>query len=94
MADLKKYWQALRAIEESLPEFVWLVSVDNPAKGQVGGSMVEVAAALAAKLLYTKSHRPATEEETQAHLAQQEQIQRQAFQQRLRDKGVAVVPVK
>jgi hypothetical protein len=94
MADLKKYWQELRAIEESLPDFMWLMSLENRSKGQVGGSMVEVAAAIAAKLLYAKSHRPATEEETQVHLSQQEDIQRQTFQQRLRDKGIAVVPVK
>jgi hypothetical protein len=94
MADLRKYWQELRAIEAGLEEFVWLMSVANPSKGQVGGSMVEVAAALAAKLLYAKSHRLATDEETEAHLSQQEEVQRQTFQQRLRDKGIAVVPVK
>ncbi len=94
MADLRKYWQELRSIEAGLQEFVWLMSVANPPKGQVGGSMVQVAAALAAKLLYAKSHRLATDEETEAHLSQQEEIRRQTFQQRLRDKGIAVVPVK
>ena len=94
MADLRKYWQELRAIEAGLDEFVWLMSVANPSKGQVGGRMVQVAAALGAKLLYAKSHRLATDEETEAHLSRQDEIQRQAFQQRLRDKGISVVAVK
>ena len=94
MPDLRKYWQELRVIEAGLQEFVWLMSVANASKDQVGGSMVEVAAAVAAKLLYARSHRLATDEETEAHLSRQEEIQREAFQQRLRDKGIAVVPVK
>jgi hypothetical protein len=94
MADLGKYWRELRVIEKTLPDFVWLMSLDNPLKDQTGGSMVEVAAAIAAKLLYAKSHRLATEEETAAHLLKQQDTQQQAFQRRLRDKGIAVVPVK
>jgi hypothetical protein len=94
MADLKKYWQELRALERTLPDFVWLVSMESRAKGQAGGAIVEVAAELAAKLLIAKSHRPATEEETQAHLAQQKEIERRTFQQRLYNKGIAVVSVK
>jgi len=85
MADLKKYWQDLRAIEQRLPEYVWLTG---------RGGMVQVGAAVAAKLLYAKSHRLATEEETQEHLALQQDIRRQQFQQRLRDRGIAVVPVE
>ena len=57
MPDLKKYWQEIRAIEKSLPAEVWLVSLQNLAKGHVGGSMVEVAAVVAAKLLHAKSQR-------------------------------------
>jgi len=94
MADLKKYWQDLRAIEETLPDYVWLTSLENRSKGQVGGSIVEVTGAVAAKLLHGKSHRPATEEEIHIHRSQQEETQRQAFQQRLRDRGIAVVHVK
>jgi hypothetical protein len=93
MADLKKYWQELRAMEKSLPDYVWLISLENRSQGQVGGAIVEVAAAVAAKLLHAKSHRPATEEEIHTHRSQQEEIQRQAFQQRLRDQGIAVVSI-
>ena len=63
MPDLKKYWQEIRAIEKSLPAEVWLVSLQNLAKGQVGGSMAEAGSAVAAKLLHAKSQRLATEEE-------------------------------
>jgi hypothetical protein len=94
MADLKKYWQELRAIEQNLPAYVWLMSLENSAKGQVGGAMAETAAPVAAKLLHARSHRKASEEEIQAHLSRQQDIRQQTFEQRLRDKGIAVVPVK
>ena len=94
MADLKKYWQELRAIEQNLPAYVWLMSLENSAKGQVGGAMTETAAPVAAKLLHARSHRKASEEEIQAHLSRQQDIRQQTFEQRLRDKGIAVVPVK
>lgn len=94
MPDLKKYWQEIRAIEKSLPAEVWLVSLQNLAKGQVAGAMVEVAAAVAAKLLHAKSQRLATDEEIQAHKAQQAEIQRQVFEQRMRSQGIAVISVE
>jgi hypothetical protein len=93
MPDLKKYWQEIRTIEESLPTEVWLVSLQNLAKGQVGGAIAEVAAAVAAKLLHAKSQRLATEEEIAAHKAQQDEITRQIFDQRMRKQGIAVIPV-
>ena len=94
MPDLKKYWQEIRAIEKSLPAEVWLLSLQNLAKGQVAGSMAEAAAAVAAKLLYAKSQRLATDEEIQAHKAQQAETQRQVFEQRMRSRGIAVIPVE
>jgi hypothetical protein len=93
MPDLKKYWQEIRAIEKSLPADVWLVSLQNPAEAQVGGAIVEVAAAVAAKLLHAKSHRLATEEEIQAHKARQNAAKRQIFEQQMRDQGIAVITV-
>ena len=41
MPDLKKYWQEIRALEQSLAGDVWLMSLENRARGQVAGSMVE-----------------------------------------------------
>ena len=93
MPDLRKYWQEIRAIEKSLPAEVWLVSLQNLAKGQVAGSIVEVAAAVAAKLLHAKSQRLATDEEIETHKAQQAEIQRQVFEQRMRKQGIAIIPV-
>ncbi len=84
MFNLKKYWQALREIEKTLPQYVWLYSQ---------GGLVEVVAAVAARLLQVKSHRLATPEEIQHYREQQQELQKQQFQQRLRDKGIAVVPV-
>jgi len=93
MPDLKKYWQEIRAIEKSLPTEVWLVSLQNLAKGQVGGAIAEVAAAVAAKLLHAKSQRLATDDEIEAHKAQRDEIKRQIFEQRMRKQGIAVIPV-
>jgi len=94
MPDLKKYWQEIRAIEQRLGGDVWLMSLENRAKGQVAGSIAEVAAGIAAKLLYAKSHRLATEEELQAYQSGQTETQRQGVERRLRDKGIAVIPVE
>lgn len=94
MPDLKKYWQEIRAIEQSLAGDVWLMSLENRARGQVAGSIAEVAAAAAAKLLHAKSHRLATEQETAAHQARQAETQRRGVQQRLRDEGIAIIPVR
>jgi 2,4-dienoyl-CoA reductase-like NADH-dependent reductase (Old Yellow Enzyme family) len=93
MPDLKKYWHEIRAIEKSLPAEVWLVSLQNLAKGQVGGAIVEVAAAVAAKLLHAKSQRLATDEEIQAHKARQDETKRQVFEQQMRSQGIAVIPL-
>jgi len=56
MRDIRRYWQEVRALEASLPEFVWLVDVE-------GSVPVEVPAGRAAQLLLAKSHRMASEEE-------------------------------
>ena len=94
MPDLKQYWQDLRAIEGTLDEFVWLMSLENRAKGQTGGTIVEAPATVAAKLLYAKSHRLAIPEEIAAHRAKEDETNRQSFERRLRDKGIALVKVK
>lgn len=94
MPDLKKYWQEIRALEESLGGDRWLMSLENRARGQVAGSMVEAAAGVAAKLLYSKSHRLATDAEVETHQARQLETQRQGFQKKLRAEGIAVIPVR
>jgi hypothetical protein len=93
MPDLKKYWQEIRAIERSLPEFVWLMSLDNAARGQVGGRLSETTATVAAKLLHAKSHRLATEEEITTHQERELARQRARLQEKLRLQGVGVVQV-
>jgi hypothetical protein len=91
--DLRQYWQEVRALERSLPEFVWLMSIDDAKRGMVGGRMAEVSAAPAAQLLHAKQYRIATEDEIAAHLAKEEQTRRQSFNDGLRRRGIAVVAV-
>ncbi len=93
MPDLKKYWNDVRDVENSLADFVWLMSVERRAKGEVGGRIAEVSAQVGARLLHAGSHRQATEEEIQAHQEQQDQARREAFRQRLQRQGIAMVPV-
>jgi len=84
MRDIRRYWKEVRALEASLPEFVWLVDVE-------GSVPVEVGAGRAAQLLIAKSHRVASEEE----LSVQREIEAGARKERHRDRrrreGVAVV---
>jgi hypothetical protein len=94
MFDLRKYWQEVRAIENGLAPTVWLVSIENRAKGQVGGRMAESTAAVASRLLHSKSHRLATDEEVRVHENLREDAEREKFYQRLRQQGIAVVPLQ
>ena len=93
MPDLKKYWNDVRVAESALSKFVWLMSLDRPAKGEVGGRISEATRQVAARLLLAGSHRKASEEEIAAHQAQQELVRREAFRQRLQRQGIAMVPV-
>ena len=87
MADLRKYWAEVAKLECGLADYVWL----TPRAG--GASLAEVAAPVAAKLLHAKSHRLATDEEVAAHRADQDAARRRAFNEDLRRKGIAVIPV-
>jgi hypothetical protein len=82
MRDLRKYWQEVRAIERDLPEFVWIVN---------SGTLVEVPAAQAAKMLHGGAYRVATEEEIEAHKAAEQTMRTRAFHDDLRRRGIAVV---
>jgi hypothetical protein len=93
MRDLQKYWQDIRVAAAALPPYVWMMSLDDPKRGMRGGCLVEVAAETAAKLLYATSHRRATEDEIEAHRLAEAEAHRAAFHQRLRVKGVTVVPL-
>jgi hypothetical protein len=37
MPDAKRYWQEVRAIERSLPKFVWMVSIEDSLRDRLGG---------------------------------------------------------
>ncbi len=93
MPDLQKYWQEIRALEKTLADCVWLVSLDSPRRGQVGGCVVEAASTIAAKLLLAKSHRLAEPEEINAHQVREQAAKREAFETKLRRQGISVVPL-
>jgi hypothetical protein len=84
MRDIRRYWQEVRALEASLPEFVWLMDVE-------GSAPVEVSARLAAQLLLAKSHRVATEEELGAQRANEIVAGKALKRDALRREGVVVV---
>lgn len=93
MPDLRKYWADVRAMELSLPEFVWLASIEDLSRGQVGAAIVEVAAAVAAKLLHGRTHRIATDAEVTAYREREDRLKRSAVEESLRRKGIVVVEV-
>jgi hypothetical protein len=93
MRDLKVYWQEVRTLQRSLPEFMWLMSLGDRKRGMVGGRMAEVGAEQAAKLLHAKSHRVAAEEEIATHLMREEQTRRESLNDGLRRRGIAVVTI-
>jgi hypothetical protein len=84
MRDIRRYWQEVRALEASLPAFLWLVDVDGSSPG-------EVAAGRAAQLLIAKSHRVASQDEVCAQGARDKAAERELRQKTLRQEGVAVV---
>ena len=86
MRDIRRYWRDVRALEASLPDFVWLVAVEGSAPVQVGASR-------AAQLLLAKSHRMASEDELSIQ-REREIAERKARQKEARRReGVAVVEV-
>lgn len=93
MPDLRKYWSEIRAIERELPQYVWLASIEDLLRGRVGLAIVEVAGAVAARMLEARTHRIATEEEVAAHKAGEDRMKRSAMEERLRKKGMAVVTI-
>jgi hypothetical protein len=94
MPDLRRYWEEIRAIERSLPQSLWIVSLEDALRGYVAGMIVEVAATVAAKMLHAKTHRVATEEEVQAERDRQDGMKKSAVEEKLRKQGVAVVEVE
>jgi hypothetical protein len=82
MRDLQQYWAEIRAIESALPQFVWVIAED---------CLIEVARAVAAKLLHAKSHRLATEEEVKARQAKDAAARKRQEQERKRRDGIAVI---
>jgi outer membrane murein-binding lipoprotein Lpp len=93
MADVRRDWREIRAIESTLPEFVWLTSELDSTGEAVPARVVQVTAARAAQLLHAKTHRLATDEEVNALREQEEAAKRAARQESLRRRGIAIVSI-
>ena len=87
MRDIRRYWQQVRALEASLPQFVSLVDVE-------GSAPVEVSAMRAAQLLLAKSHRLASDEEISVQRDRDVAAYKEIVQDRRRRNGIAVVTPK
>ena len=87
MRDIRRYWQEVRTLEASLPQFVWLVDVE-------GSAPVEVSAMRAAQLLLAKSHRVASDEEISVQRDRDIAASKEILQDRRRRNGIAVVTPK
>jgi hypothetical protein len=87
MRDIRRYWREVRALEASLPEFVWLVDVE-------GSVPVEVGAGRAAQLLLAKSHRVASDDELSVKREKEVAASKERQRDRRRREGVVVVGVE
>jgi hypothetical protein len=93
MLDLRRYWQEVRTLERTLPEYVWVMGIEDSLRRLSAGGPIEVPAARAAQLLHEKSHRAATDEEIASHLAIEAANQRRALDDEMRRRGIAMVTV-
>ena len=84
MRDIRRYWREVRALESTLPEFVWLVDVE-------GSVPVEAPAGLAAQLLLAKSHRVASDQELSVQREKEAVTKKELQRNERRREGVAVV---
>jgi hypothetical protein len=84
MRDIQRYWQEIRSIENALPQFVWVIAED---------CLIEVARAVAARLLQAKSHRLATEQEIAAKKARDEAEKKRRESERRTKEGIVIVEV-
>jgi hypothetical protein len=74
MSQIQAFWAAVKEQTAALSEdFYYLISVDNPTRCVVGGSVVQVSKQKAAELLVAKTHRIATDEEIAAYLKYEEE---------------------
>jgi hypothetical protein len=91
MRDIRRYWQEVRAIERTLPQWVSLVSLDSSPGEAAAVQVVEVPAAIAARLLHAKSHRFPSEQEIAAQRARNDADKRRHERDLLRRRGIAIV---
>jgi hypothetical protein len=85
MRDLQRYWQEIHSIENGLPHFVWVIAED---------CLIEVARAVAARLLHAKSHRLATEEEVATRKTREARAKKLADAEKRRREGIERVEVR
>lgn len=85
--NIRQYWQEIRALEASLPPFVWLASTGT------SPVVMQATAATAAKLIHHGSHRQATAEEVEMHRAAEKEADRWALREAMAREGAAIVVV-
>jgi len=71
---ISEYWAGVRESAVGLPEETWLISLDNREKGSTSGRVVQATRDTAAKLIFERTHRVATENEIRAYLSEQEKV--------------------
>jgi hypothetical protein len=84
MFHVRQFWQQVRAVEATIEaEAPFLMSLNDPLRGLVGGRVVQVARAEAAKAIAKKTHRLATAEEVAVYLeAEQQRVQAEDAEKR------------
>ena len=88
--SIEDYWREIRAVEQGLAEFVWVVGQAEKALP----FLTQVPAAIAARALKARTHRLASAEEVEAHLAQEQAAAKAARRDQMRRSGADVVVVE
>lgn len=90
---VRDYWAEVRAAEGTLPEYCFIISLEDKLLARAGGVITEVGRAVAARSIVSKTHRLATPAEVETHRAAEQQCAAAVAEARKKaGRGVYVLP--
>jgi hypothetical protein len=90
--NIYEYWQGVRQVAATLPETVYIVSVDNQVRGTSAGMVCACTREVAARRIFEGTHRLAAEEEIAAYLASEDAERRRIVEEEYRRKQQFALP--
>ncbi|MFN0166711.1 MAG: hypothetical protein ACKV22_09790 [Bryobacteraceae bacterium] len=95
MNNIRDYWRRVRQAEAELPnvQAILIVSIESAARGMRGGRVCAVNREGAAIRIVDGTHRLATDDEIQAHIADEQSRSNQAQADALQRAGRTIVSI-